>query len=232
MPRPTPGERLGFLGTCLTFGVALIGAMLAPVVTEAISSDPPPADCLKVISDYRDFAQKSPQNYELVMPGDDGQGYVLRDPNAQSCDVQPVDLFPPQTLDHRLRYLGFVDVPLDAPGVDFDELIRSSQPTSTAGTGVPDVELTDSLTLGLNGGQVSDLGYQPGLAADFDTCKASLDYKGELVGDGVAFKTADLQRDRSFCVKTDQDRYVVVSVESITERQVSLFVISYDPPVK
>jgi len=88
----TPGQKATVAAAAITGILGLGGLLFAPLATELATSETPPADCYAIIQKYHNAAASSPEQRELILPGQDGQGYILRDPNAISCHIQPSDI--------------------------------------------------------------------------------------------------------------------------------------------
>jgi hypothetical protein len=76
-------------------GLALIGALGAPLVGEMAKDDaaaPSSVTCLKLQEDYVAAVQSSPLQRERILPGADGRSYVLDDPQARYCQIEPEDI--------------------------------------------------------------------------------------------------------------------------------------------
>jgi hypothetical protein len=76
-------------------GLALIGALGAPLVTELTKAEaaaPQSVSCLKLQQEYAAAVQSSPLQRERILPGVDGRSYLLDDPQAKYCKIRPEDI--------------------------------------------------------------------------------------------------------------------------------------------
>jgi hypothetical protein len=75
--------------------LALLGALGAPAVAEAVKDPSPPPmtkTCLELQEAYASAVRSSPQAREQILPGKDGRSSLLVDPQAQYCHLTPEDV--------------------------------------------------------------------------------------------------------------------------------------------
>jgi hypothetical protein len=118
-----------------------------------------------------------------------------------------------------VRHSGNITMTLDGNQLDLDSPARDPQ----WDTGSRDMLYGSYKTSTL-------LAYSPSIylqkkKADYDTCRETTGYKGNVSYESPNFNVGDY-----FCVKTDENRYSAVKIIELTDDKLTVNAVTYDPP--